>query len=110
MHYFISDVRNKEKFARAYNDVDVIVHTASLKQVPACEYNPLEAIKTNIDVQEIFLILIKILKKGIGTFLIFIKKLNKEYPISNLLSPIKSFIIIHNYFLKINNFYIFINN
>ena len=49
MRYFIGDVRDKERFARACDGVDVIVHAAALKQVPACEYNPLEAIKTNID-------------------------------------------------------------
>lgn len=49
MRYFIGDVRDKERFARACDDVDIIVHAAALKQVPACEYNPLEAIKTNID-------------------------------------------------------------
>ena len=49
MRYFIGDVRDKERFARACDGVDIIVHAAALKQVPACEYNPLEAIKTNID-------------------------------------------------------------
>ena len=49
MRYFIGDVRDKERFARACDGVDIIVHAAALKQVPAAEYNPLEAIKTNID-------------------------------------------------------------
>ena len=49
MRYFLGDVRDKERFARACDGVDIIVHAAALKQVPAAEYNPLEAIKTNID-------------------------------------------------------------
>ena len=49
MRYFIGDVRDKERFARACDGVDIIIHAAALKQVPAAEYNPLEAIKTNID-------------------------------------------------------------
>ena len=49
MRYFIGDVRDGERLRRACEGVDYIVHAAALKQVPACEYNPLEAIKTNID-------------------------------------------------------------
>ncbi|MCF0226928.1 MAG: UDP-N-acetylglucosamine 4,6-dehydratase (inverting) [Methanobrevibacter sp.] len=49
MRYFIGDVRDKQRLARASDGVDIIVHAAALKQVPAAEYNPLEAIKTNID-------------------------------------------------------------
>ena len=49
LRYFIGDVRDKQRFSRACDGVDIIVHAAALKQVPACEYNPLEAIKTNID-------------------------------------------------------------
>lgn len=48
IRYFIGDIRDKERLARAMYGVDVVVHTAALKQVPACEYNPMEAIKTNI--------------------------------------------------------------
>lgn len=48
MRYFIGDVRDIERLRRAVYGVDIIVHAAALKQVPACEYNPLEAIKTNI--------------------------------------------------------------
>lgn len=48
MRFFIGDVRDKERLARAFNGVDYVVHAAALKQVPACEYNPAEAIKTNI--------------------------------------------------------------
>ena len=46
--YFIGDVRDVERLKRALSGVTVVVHTAALKQVPACEYNPFEAIQTNI--------------------------------------------------------------
>lgn len=50
MRYFIGDVRDQPRFRRALaGGVDYIVHAAALKQVPACEYNPMEAIKTNVD-------------------------------------------------------------
>ncbi len=49
LRFFIGDVRDKDRLSRAMNDVDVVVHAAALKQVPACEYNPIEAVKTNID-------------------------------------------------------------
>lgn len=48
LRYFIGDIRDLERMRRAMNGVDVVVHAAALKQVPACEYNPMEAIKTNI--------------------------------------------------------------
>ncbi len=48
MRYFIGDVRDRERLRRAMHGVDIVVHAAALKQVPACEYNPMEAIKTNI--------------------------------------------------------------
>ena len=48
LRYFIGDVRDRERLVRAMHDVDIVVHAAALKQVPACEYNPMEAIKTNI--------------------------------------------------------------
>jgi UDP-N-acetylglucosamine 4,6-dehydratase len=48
MRYFIGDVRDRERLIRAMHGVDIVVHAAALKQVPACEYNPMEAIKTNI--------------------------------------------------------------
>ena len=47
IRYFIGDVRDKERLSRAMYGVN-IVHSAALKQVPACEYNPMEAINTNI--------------------------------------------------------------
>src|SRR6266481_9045632 len=48
MRYFIGDVRDVERLERALSGVSVVVHAAALKQVPACEYNPFEAIQTNI--------------------------------------------------------------
>ena len=48
LRYFIGDVRDKERLNRAMNGVDYVVHAAALKQVPSCEYNPFEAVKTNI--------------------------------------------------------------
>jgi len=49
LRFFIGDVRDKERLQRAFNGIDYIIHAAALKQVPACEYNPIEAIRTNID-------------------------------------------------------------
>lgn len=48
LRFFIGDVRDKERLLRAFNGVDYVIHAAAMKQVPACEYNPFEAIKTNI--------------------------------------------------------------
>ena len=48
LRFFIGDVRDKDRLHRAFDGVDIIIHAAALKQVPACEYNPFEAIKTNI--------------------------------------------------------------
>ncbi|MDY6866668.1 MAG: UDP-N-acetylglucosamine 4,6-dehydratase (inverting) [Chloroflexota bacterium] len=48
LRYFIGDVRDLPRLKRALNGVDIVVHAAALKQVPACEYNPMEAVKTNI--------------------------------------------------------------
>jgi UDP-N-acetylglucosamine 4,6-dehydratase/5-epimerase len=48
LRYFIGDVRDLARLRRAMQGVDIVVHAAALKQVPACEYNPMEAIKTNI--------------------------------------------------------------
>ncbi len=48
LRYFIGDVRDLSRMQRALKGVDIVVHAAALKQVPACEYNPMEAIKTNI--------------------------------------------------------------
>jgi UDP-N-acetylglucosamine 4,6-dehydratase/5-epimerase len=48
MRYFIGDVRDKDRLYRAFQGVDIVVHAAALKQVPACEYNPFEAVATNI--------------------------------------------------------------
>ncbi len=48
LRYFIGDVRDQDRLLRAMQGVHIVIHAAALKQVPACEYNPMEAIKTNI--------------------------------------------------------------
>jgi UDP-N-acetylglucosamine 4,6-dehydratase len=48
MRYFIGDIRDKERLKKAMEGVDYVIHAAALKQVPAAEYNPMEAVKTNI--------------------------------------------------------------
>ena len=48
VRFFIGNIRDAERLKRAMHGVDIVVHTAALKQVPACEYNPFEAVKTNI--------------------------------------------------------------
>jgi UDP-N-acetylglucosamine 4,6-dehydratase/5-epimerase len=48
MRYFIGNVRDRDRLTRAMEDVDIVIHAAALKQVPAAEYNPDECIKTNI--------------------------------------------------------------
>ena len=48
LRYFIGNVRDKERVYRAFDGVDIVVHAAALKRVPECEYNPFEAIKTNV--------------------------------------------------------------
>lgn len=48
LRFFIGDVRDRERLSLAMGKVDYVIHAAALKQVPACEYNPFEAIKTNI--------------------------------------------------------------
>ncbi len=49
LRFFIGDVRDRERVYRAMNGADIVVHAAALKQVPTCEYNPIEAVRTNID-------------------------------------------------------------
>ncbi len=49
LRFFIGDVRDKDRLVRALNGVDYVIHAAALKQVSACEYNPIEAIKTNVN-------------------------------------------------------------
>lgn len=48
MRFFVGDVRDKDRLYRAFDGVDYVIHAAAMKQVPACEYNPFEAIKTNV--------------------------------------------------------------
>jgi UDP-N-acetylglucosamine 4,6-dehydratase/5-epimerase len=49
LRFFIGDIRDKNRLYRAFDGVDVVIHAAALKQVPVCEYNPIEAIRTNVD-------------------------------------------------------------
>lgn len=49
LRFLIGDVRDRNRLNRAMNNVDIVIHAAALKQVPACEYNPIEAVKTNIE-------------------------------------------------------------
>lgn len=49
LRFFIGDVRDEKRLQMAMRDVDYVIHAAALKQVPACEYNPNEAIKTNVN-------------------------------------------------------------
>ncbi len=49
LRFFIGDVRDINRLNRAMNGVDMVVHAAALKHIPICEYNPIEAIKTNIN-------------------------------------------------------------
>jgi UDP-N-acetylglucosamine 4,6-dehydratase/UDP-glucose 4-epimerase len=48
LRFFIGDVRDKERLSRALEDVNIVIHAAALKQVPVAEYNPFEAVKTNV--------------------------------------------------------------
>ena len=48
IRFFIGDVRDKERLSRSLEGIDVVIHAAALKHVPAAEYNPFEAIKTNV--------------------------------------------------------------
>ena len=49
VRFFIGDVRDRERLSRAFEGVDYVIHAAAMKQVPTCEYNPMEAVKTNIN-------------------------------------------------------------
>src|SRR3989338_8052699 len=49
LRFFLGDIRDEVRLERAFSDVDIVVHAAALKQVPMLEYNPLEALKTNVN-------------------------------------------------------------
>ena len=48
IRYFIGDIRDRFRLQRAFQDIDVVIHAAALKQVPTAEYNPMEFIQTNV--------------------------------------------------------------
>jgi UDP-N-acetylglucosamine 4,6-dehydratase len=48
LRYFVGNIRDRPRLMQAFRGVDVVIHAAALKQVPACEYNPFEAVKTNV--------------------------------------------------------------
>ena len=48
LRFFVGDVRDRARLTRAANGADILVHAAAMKQVPACEYNPFEAVSTNV--------------------------------------------------------------
>jgi UDP-N-acetylglucosamine 4,6-dehydratase/5-epimerase len=48
LRFFVGDVRDRDRLERAMHDVDIVFHAAALKQIPSCEYNPFEAIQTNV--------------------------------------------------------------
>jgi UDP-N-acetylglucosamine 4,6-dehydratase len=52
LRYFIGDIRDRDRLYRALSGIDAVIHTAALKQVPALEYNPMEAVKTNVQGSE----------------------------------------------------------
>lgn len=49
LRFFVGDIRDQQRLQRALNRIDYVVHAAAMKQVPACEYNPMEAVKTNVN-------------------------------------------------------------
>lgn len=48
IRYFLGDIRDRDRLERAFENIDYVIHAAALKQVPALEYNPIEAVKTNV--------------------------------------------------------------
>ena len=49
MRYFVGDIRDRDRLQNAFRDVDIVVHAAAMKHVPICEYNPIEAVQTNVN-------------------------------------------------------------
>lgn len=49
LRFFIGDVRDRDRLFRAFDGINIVIHAAALKQIPSCEYNPFEAVKTNIN-------------------------------------------------------------
>ena len=49
IRFLLGDIRDKERLERAMHGIDIVFYLAALKHVPACEYNPFEAVKTNVD-------------------------------------------------------------
>lgn len=52
LRFFIGDIRDRNRLDRAFVGIDIVIHAAALKQIPTCEYNPIEAIRTNINGSE----------------------------------------------------------
>ena len=88
LRYFLGDIRDKERLMEAFRNIDIIFHAAALKQVPAIEYNPSEAIKTNIYGAE------NVIKAAIAN------KVKKVIAISTDKISLQIYMVQQNYVLK----------